>query len=291
VPAPYALLGLNLGQLVDALSAVLFLAVVALGLYIIFGMMRVINLAHGELFMVGAYVVWWLIDHGVSFWLGLVAAPVVVGALGLLIERSVIRFLYERGDLSTLLATAGVSILLQRSVALGIGTQPREVAAPIGGNVSFLGQAFLIYQLVAMGLATLVIAAVFWLFRRTAFGTRARATIERPEMAQVMGVNTARMSMAAFALGAALAGFAGALIAPLVSIVPTMGADFVVQSFLVVIVGGTTELVGALGGSALIGGTRSLLTANLSATVAQMIVLALAMIIVLLRPQGLFRRP
>jgi urea transport system permease protein len=290
VRATLALLGLDLGELVDALSAVLFLAVMSLGLYVIFGMMRVINLAHGELLMVGAYVVWWLDDHGVSSWAGLVAAPLLVGALGVLLERSVIRFLYEREDLSTLLATAGVSILLQRAVSLGIGTQPREVAAPIGGNVSILGQTFLIYQLMAMGLAVLVIAAVLWLFRRTAFGTRARATIERPAMAEAMGIDTGRQSMIAFALGAALAGFAGALIAPLVSVVPTMGADFVVQSFLVVIVGGTTELAGALGGSALIGGTRSLLTANLNATVAQMIVLALAMIIVVVRPQGLFRR-
>jgi branched-chain amino acid transport system permease protein/urea transport system permease protein len=281
-------IGLVLGQLVDALSAIAFLALIAIGLYIIFGMMRVINMAHGELYMLGAYTTWWVTDHGRSFWIGLLAAPLLVGLVGLLLERSVIRFLYARRDLSTLLATSGVSIILQRTVALTLGARPRYVAAPIKGNFVILGQNYLNYQVFAMVVAVAVIFAALLLFYKTSFGLRARATIENPIMAETFAVNTSRMNMASFALGAALAGFGGALIAPLVSVVPTMGLDFVVRSFLVVIVGGTQALVGAVGGAAVVGGTESLFTANLNGTLAQMIVLVLVMGVVLLRPAGLF---
>lgn len=280
--------GALIGDALNVIAAILFLAVVALGLYVIFGMMRVINMAHGEFFMIGAYTTWWVVEHGVSFWVGLVAAPVVVALLGVIMERTIIRPLYTRGGLSTLLATAGVSIMLQRAVALLIGDEAQTLAAPIRGHVVLLGQPFITYKLIAMAISLAVIVAVFVLFHRTPFGLGARATIDDSAMAQVFGINSSRMSMAAFAVGAALAGLGGALVAPLVSVVPTMGANYLVQSFLVVITGGTGAFVGALGGTMLIGGADSVLTLVLNATVGSIIVLGVAMVAVIARPRGLF---
>jgi len=290
VAVPVASIGTVVGNAANVLAAILFLAVIALGLWVIFGMMRVINMAHGELFMLGAFTAWWFESHGLGFWASLVVAPLLVGALGVAIERTVIRPLYGRGDLSTLLATAGISIILQRVISLWFGARAQSVTAPVSGHFSLLGQPFVIYKVIAMAFAAAAIVGTFALFRFTAFGLRARATINNPHMAEVFGINAARMNMASFGLGAALAGFAGVLIAPLISVVPTMGLDFVVRSFLVVIVGGTGGLVGVLGGSTLIGGADSGLTLAFSGTVADIIVLVLAMLLVLVRPRGIFAR-
>ena len=282
--------GLRIAQLFDAVSAALFLVVIALGLFIIFGIMRVINMAHGELFMLGAYTVWWIESHNVSFWVGLLAAPIVVGALGLLIERVIVRPLYARGDLSTLLVTAGLSIFFQQIVALIFGPSPQSVTPPLGGHITVLGQAYLDYQIVAVGIAVLVIAAVFGLIGTTSFGVRVRATMEDPLMARVFGINTSRMNAMAFTLGAALAGLGGALMAPLIGVTPTMGLDFVVRSFLVVILGGAGSILGPILGGAVVGGGNSLLTAALNGTVAQIAILLLVMVLVIIRPQGISGR-
>jgi branched-chain amino acid transport system permease protein/urea transport system permease protein len=283
-------LGNRLAQGIDAASAAVFLIVVALGLVVIFGVMKVVNMAHGEMFMLGAYTAWWVTGHGVSFWAALILAPLVVGALGLLVERLLIRSLYARKDLSTLLATAGLSIVLQQLVSLTFGSQPQSVESPLSGRVVILGQSFSAYQFVAVGLSLLVIAAVYWLLRHTAFGLRARATVESPEMAGALGINSGRMNMSAFTLGSALAGFGGAVLAPFSGLAPTMGVDFVVRSFLVVIVGGSNAIVGALGGGTVVGGGQSLMTANFSPTIAEMVMLFVVMVLVVLRPQGVFTR-
>lgn len=282
--------GLWIAQLFDAVSAALFLVVIALGLFIIFGIMRVINMAHGELFMLGAYSVWWIESHNVSFWVGLLAAPIVVGALGLLIERVIVRPLYARGDLSTLLATAGLSIFFQQIVAMIFGPSPQSVTPPLGGHITVLGQAYLDYQIVAVGIAVLVIAAVFGLIGTTSFGVRVRATMEDPLMARVFGINTSRMNAMAFTLGAALAGLGGALMAPFIGVTPTMGLDVVVRSFLVVILGGAGSILGPILGGAVVGGGNSLLTAALNGTVAQIAILLLVMVLVIIRPQGISGR-
>lgn len=282
--------GYLFAEVVDALTASIFLIVIALGLYIVFGLMKVINLAHGEMFMLGAYTAWWTTAHGLSFWLALIVAALLVGLVGVVIEVLVIRHLYARNDLSTLLATAGLSLLIQRVVSLVFGGNPRSVNTPLGGRVQIAGQFFLNYQLLAAGIALLAIIAVLILFQRTSFGLQARATIENAGQASVMAIDGARISRFAFGLGAAIAGFAGALMAPLIGIQPTMGTDFVVRSFLVVITGGASAIGGTIGGGAIVGGGQSLLTANFNATFAQIVVLAVVMLLVVLRPNGVFTR-
>jgi branched-chain amino acid transport system permease protein/urea transport system permease protein len=280
--------GLLLKQIFNAASAVMLLALVAMGLFIVFGMMKVINMAHGEFFMLGAYAMWWLLQRGANFWFNLVAAAVVVGMCGVVVERTIIQRLYARGDLSTLLATFGLSILLQRGIAATFGDRPQFVSAPMSGGPTILGNTYPTYQIVAMILAIVAIVAVMLLFLRTDFGLRARATIVNPSMAAALGVDTARMNALSFALGSALAGFAGALAAPFVSVVPAMGLDWVVRSFLVVIVAGVGSIGAAIGGAAIVGGWEAGFTAVYDATYAQITVLVIVWALVLLRPRGLF---
>jgi urea transport system permease protein len=280
--------GLLLKQLFNGASAVALLALVAIGLFIVFGMMKVINMAHGEFVMLGAYTMWWLLQRGVNFWLNLIAAAVVVGLLGIVVERLIVQRLYARGDLSTLLATFGLSILLQRGVAITFGDRPQFVPSPISGGPSFLGNTYPSYQVLATAIAIAVIAAVVIILLRTDFGLRARATIANPAMAAALGVDTVRMNALSFGLGSALAGFAGALAAPFVSVVPAMGLDWVIRSFLVVIVAGIGSIWAAIGGAAIVGGWEAGFTAVYDATYAQITVLVIVWALVLLRPRGLF---
>ncbi|MFN8590617.1 MAG: hypothetical protein U0031_04070 [Thermomicrobiales bacterium] len=280
--------GLVLKQLFNATSAVALLALVSLGLFIVFGMMKVINMAHGEFYMLGAYAMWWLLERGVNFWFNLILAALAVGAFGILVERTIVQRLYARGDLSTLLATFGLGILLQRGVAIVFGDRPQFVASPIAGGPVILGNTYPLYQIMATVLAAATIIAVLLLFRRTDFGLRARATMINPAMAATLGINTTRMNALSFALGSALAGLAGALAAPFVSVVPTMGLDWVLRSFLVVIVAGAGSIVAALGGAAIVGGWEAGFTALYDATYAQITVLIIVWALVLLRPRGLF---
>jgi urea transport system permease protein len=283
-------IGFLVKQGFNAVSTIAVLAVVALGLYIVFAMLRVINIAHGEFLMLGAYTSWVLSDNGVTPWLGIPAAAIVVGVFALLLERLLIRRLYLRGDLSTLLATFGLSIILQRGVGIWLGTERRFVDVPISGNVEFLGNSYGYYELLVPLLAAVIVTAVVALLLWTDFGTRVRATIQNPEMAEAMGINTDLMNMATFALGGALAGMAGAIVAPEVALSPVMGLEFVVRAFLVVIVAGTGNIFAALGGAALIGGWESGVTSGWDATTAQITVLILVIVLALLRPKGIFTR-
>lgn len=280
--------GLLLKQLFNATSAVSMLALVSIGLFIVFGMMKVINMAHGEFYMLGAYTMWWLLERGMNFWLNLVAAALVVGLVGAIVERVIVQRLYARGDLSTLLATFGLSILLQRGVAIVFGDRPQFVASPISGGPTLLGNTYPTYQIVSMLISIAVIGAVVLLVLRTDFGLRARATIVNPSMAAALGVNTVRMNALSFALGSALAGVAGALAAPLVSVVPAMGLDWVIRAFLVVIIAGVGSIWAAVGGAAIVGGWEAGFTAAYDATYAQITVLVIVWALVLLRPRGLF---
>jgi ABC-type branched-subunit amino acid transport system permease subunit len=235
------------GILLNAVNAVLILILVTLGLAVVFGLMRVINMAHGELVMLGAYTVVALDAVGAPFWLAVAAAPVAVGALGLVIEWALIRHVYHRA-LDTILATWGLSILLKQAVVLGFGPASYSVAAPIEASLSLGDFTYPVYRLVLMAIAAAVIAATFWVFLRTDFGLMARATIARPETAACLGIDTRRLNQASFAVGSAVAGLAGALVAPLISVDPQLGLGYLVPAFLSILVGGAGPLAGVLVG-------------------------------------------
>jgi branched-chain amino acid transport system permease protein/urea transport system permease protein len=269
-----------------SLASVLIL--ISLGLAVIFGLRGVINLAHGEFFMLGAYTVWITeVLHLPPFWVGFVLAPFVTGLIGWLIERGFIRFLYRR-PLDTLLGTWGVSIVLRELVRIVAGPEYRYATQPITGQFQMLGFSYPLYRMTIIAFTAVVVTGVILLFRRTDFGLRVQATIADRNMAEAVGINTARVDQVVFVLGAALAGLAGAVMSPVSVISPNMGLDYFTRTFLVVILGGIGNMLGVLGGGMLIGTMEALLSAALKPIVAQIIVLAFAILVIRLRPQGLF---
>ncbi|MFQ5912703.1 MAG: branched-chain amino acid ABC transporter permease [Nitrospinota bacterium] len=280
-------LGLLLKQFLNGASFVLFLILIAMGLSIIFGMMGVINMAHGEFFMLGAYVLLVVQDAGGSFWLGLFLAPIVVAIFGWAVERLVLRRLYGRYILATVLATWGFGLILRQVIQLIFSATPREIVGPISGSLHFLGITYPAYRLFLMGMSLLVVLGVTILFNKTRFGVWARATIQDQETASALGVNTSRMFQLTFALGSALAGIAGALMSPLISVTPGMGIDFIVRSFFVVIVGGLGTIVGVLWGGVVVGEIESISNIFYPPTVSQAVLLGVVIVFMLLRPRGI----
>jgi urea transport system permease protein len=268
---------------------VLVLILVALGLLVVFGMMRVINMAHGELFMLGAYVVVAAKALSLPFWLGVLAAPLLVGLAGLVIELLLIRHVYQR-TLDTILATWGLSIAIKQAVVLVFGPAAYSVPLPIDATLTVGAFAYPVYRLILTGLALVIISATFWLFLRTDFGLIARAVIARPETAAALGIDARRVMRASFVLGTGLAGLAGALMAPLISVDPQMGLGYLVPAFLAILIGGAGPLAGVLVGGGLVGGVDSLLTLRISPVAAQIAVFALAVVVIRLRPSGLLGR-
>jgi branched-chain amino acid transport system permease protein/urea transport system permease protein len=278
---------MNLVSLVlNSLTLASILMIVALGLAIIFGLMNVINLAHGEFITIGAYTLAVVQLLGGSFWLALCLAPLIGGFFGLLLERSLIRFLYQR-PIATILATWGLSLVLQQLIQLIFGAAPRRVDSPIDGSVMIFGTAYPGYRLLLIALAGLVVAACAVGLRRTHFGLDLRAVIQDRSIAAAMGINTERIHAAGFALGVAMAAIAGVLIAPLTVVIAQMGLNYLARSFFVVILGGAGGIAGVAAGSAFVGGIETFLNYQIPVTVSQALVLMLAIVVIRFRPQGL----
>lgn len=270
----------------DAANFMLALLLVTLGLVIIFGLMNVINMAHGELFLLGAYTVVLVQRHGGSFWLALVLAPLALAAIGLLIEELVIRHVYHR-FIDTILATWGLSITLKQAVIIAFGPTAQQVDNPLPRAVTILDTLYPAYRLFVMAVAVLVAAGTFLLFYRTRLGLAARAVIANRPMASSLGLNTRRMDRMTFAFGAALAGLAGVVMAPLMSVDPQMGVGFLIPAFLSILVGGTGSLLGALLGTTLIASAGTVVSSVWTQITAQIVVFGLAIVVIRLFPQGL----
>ena len=273
--------------LLNALSAALALSLAALGLAIIFGLMGVINLAHGAFLTVGAYVVWAVPEMlGVSFWIGLILAPLVVGVLGALVERLVIRHLYDR-LLDTILATWGISLAVIELIKLVFGSTSKSVSNPISGSVDLGVTVYPSYRLFLIGFCATVLTAVFVFFKTTDVGVRLRAVIQDSDAASLQGLNQARMYQYSFAFGAGLAGLAGAALAPITTVSPDMGVTYLVQSFFAIILGGTGALIAIVPGSIIVAGSVNFMTFLISPVLAQTIVFIFVIIIMIIRPQGI----
>ena len=275
--------GLNTALIVGVL------VLISLGLGIIYGLMNVLNLAHGEFLMLGAYSLVLANMLGLGFWWGIIMAVILVGLLGYIAERSLLRRLYGR-PIDSLLATWGISLILQQLVRLTIGPDPKPVVAPIEGAVEVFGMPYPTYRLFVLGITLLVTLFILYLFRYPTFGVKARAVLQDREMAQCLGISAGPIYSFSFAVGAALSGLAGALIAPMVTVQPYMGPVFLVRGFLTVIVGGIGSLLGVVGGASVIGGFEGAVSYFASSVGAQVVVLTFAIIIIRLRPQGVFIR-
>jgi urea transport system permease protein len=276
-------------QLLNTLVIIGVLVLSSLGLAIIYGLMDVLNMAHGEFIMLGAYGVFMTRSLGLNPWLSIVAAAVIVAVVGVAIERGLLARLAGR-PADALLLTWGLALILRMSVQAIFGAAPQTVNSPAVGAVSVLGTPFPLYKLVVLGLTVVVTIAVLALFRYPTFGMRVRATLQDREMAECLGVKVRNVYTLSFAIGSALAGLAGALLAPLLSVDPNLGGAYLVNSFMTVIVGGLGQLVGVIGGSAAIGGAQGVISYFGSSVTAQVIVLAAAIVIVRVRPQGIFTR-
>jgi len=276
-------------QFLNGLSLSMILVLIALGLAIIFGLMGVINLAHSELFMLGAYTVVAVNQYIMpNFWLGLLIAPIIVGLIGLLMEKSIIQHLYKR-PLETLLVTWGISIVLRQLVKMILGPGHRSVIPPMGGVVSLLpGVTYPVYRLFIIGITVFILVAVFYAFMKTKLGLQCRAVIANRQMASALGINTYMCDSTVFSIGAGLAGLAGAVMSPIITVNPEMGMVFIAKSFFVVILGGLGNILGVVGGSLLIGFFESTISYVHSSIVAHISVLFLAIIVIRFRPKGLF---
>lgn len=275
--------------LIQVLYAVAGLVIVSAGLAVIFGMMKVINLAHGEFMMLGAYATLGALKLGLNLWLAmLVVAPLAVGLVGVLLERLVIRRLYGR-MVDTMLATWGLSLLLVGIVTSLVGNTTAGVSAPLG---SFAVGAYSVsgYTLVIIAVAVVLAAAIRWVLLRTPWGLIARGTMQKPEMANALGISPGRVYATTFAVGAALSGLAGGLLAPLTGVVPTMGGAFVAKAFITVIGGGPAILAGLVGASTLFGTINQLATFVSTPVLGEVALLLAAIVMLRLLPQGITGR-
>ena len=263
-----------------------FLLLSGLGLIVILGMMNIINLAHGELMMLGAYTATSVIQRGVPFPIGVFIAFVVVGVFGAILERLVVRRFYGR-ELGALVVTWGISLILAQGTLLLLGPFMPSIQIP-AGSIAFGQYSFSGYWLGLMVVCVVVIALLWWLYNRTTFGLQARAVMQNPAMASALGVNTRWIYMLTFSLGAGLAGFSGALLAPTTSIMPFMGQQFVAPAFITVVVGGATNvIVGAVGSSVLLSLVRTPVGFLLGAFLGLVALLLAALIIIRLMPDGI----
>jgi urea transport system permease protein len=277
-------------QISVGLSIASILLLIALGLAIIYGTMGVINLAHGEFVMLGAYAVWFLQTY---LGLGLIGCLflvfVLVGFVGWLVELTLIRRLYDR-PLDTILATWGVGVILQQAVRLGAGAELRYVKMPnfLVNPVHLWVYDESAYRIFIFVLAVLLLLATYLLIFRTEFGLRLRAVTQNRDVARCFGINAARIYSLTFAYGAGLAGVAGALVSPLKSVSPDMGTNYVVDAFMVVVVGGVQSLLGTVASSYLIGQANGVLAFLSNDTMAKAVVFLGMVVLIRLFPQGLF---
>ena len=267
------------------LFAVSTLVLLALGLAVIFGMMGVLNLAQGELLMLGAYTVLIATSHGLSVWVGILLAPIVVGAIGVMFERSIIRFLYGR-PLDTLLATWGLSLLLIGAVTLIMGPTTEGVATPLG-SIEIGRYGFSVYRLVVIVISVGAVLATYLVLRYTRFGLIARATMQAPGLVAVSGIEPRLVYMGTFGCGAALAGLAGAVMAPLTGVVPSMGLAFIAKIFITVMVGGSTVLFGTAASAGVLGLVESATSYASTPIYGQVAMLTVALVLLRLLPNGM----
>ena len=273
----------------DVLNGVASLILLCTGLAIIFGMMRIINLAHGEFLMLGAYATVISANAGVNIWIAmLVIAPLFVGAVSLVVERCLIRFLYGR-LVDTMLATWGLSLFIVGLVTTLFGNTIKGVPTPLGG-FSIGAYRSSLYTLFLVGMAALLLAAVWAVLRYTRFGLIARATMQNPAMAAALGVSPNRVYMATFAIGAAITGLAGGLLAPVSGVVPTMGAAYVAKAFITVVGGGSAILAGTASAAGLFGTINQMAAYLTTPVFGEVTLFVSAIVLIRVLPQGISGR-
>ncbi|NEU99194.1 ABC transporter permease subunit [Bradyrhizobium uaiense] len=273
----------------EVVSGIASLVLISIGLAVVFGMMKVINLAHGEFLMMGGYATIAASKAGINIWIAiLVIAPLVVGLVGLVVERLVIRHLYGR-VIDTMLATWGLSLLFIGLVTTVFGNTTSGISSPLGAvNIGPIG--FSAYKFFIVAVAVAVIVTLYLLFKLSRFGLIARATMQNADMSAALGVDPARVYAATFAIGSALAGLAGGVLAPVTGVVPSIGAAFVAKAFITVIGGGSAVLVGTLSASGIFATVNQLASFATTPVIGEVALLGAAIILLRLFPRGITGR-
>jgi branched-chain amino acid transport system permease protein len=270
-----------------------FYALLALGLAVIFGVLRVVNFAHGAFYMLGAFGAYVLLaEAGVPFWWALVIMPVGLGLLGMALERAVVHRLARLDPLYNFLFTFGLTLILQDLVKSRYGVQSSPYATPseLGGTVNLGLFDFPTYRVFLLGFAVLICAGVWWLLTHTRIGMVVRAATERPELTRAFGINVSRWVTPVFGFGIGLAGLAGVLAAPMRAVNPLMGADLIIVVFAVVVIGGLGSIFGSVAAGFSIGLLQSWGEAYGPPILAQTLVFIVMAAVLLWRPAGLFGR-
>ncbi len=273
--------------LLDIVTTAAILYVVALGLLIVFGVMGIISFAHGAMLTVGGYAALLVTQAGANPWLSLPAAALAGLAAGAAMERTVLRPLYRR-PLDAILATWGLGIVIGQVITLVFGRQVQFAQSPLSGAAVVLGATYSQYRLLLVGVAILLALLIALVLHGTRLGLVTRAVIANEDLAQSLGVNSARVRFASFSLGSALASLAGALVVPLSSVDPNMGVPWLVGAFMLVLLSGSSLVSMALA-AVVLGAAQVLVSTYLNAVLGGMTIAVLAAIILRVRPSGFAR--
>jgi branched-subunit amino acid ABC-type transport system permease component len=274
---------------IDFIYAIATLALISLGLAIVFGMMRIINLAHGEFMVMGSYSATVAVHHGINIWVAiLLVPPVTVGIIGAVIERLIVRQLYGR-MVETMLATWGLSLFVVGLLTMIFGDMTEGVPTPLSGITvgTYQTSGYSLF-IVALSIATM--AAVYVILRSSRLGLLARGTMQNADMAAALGTDTSRIYAITFAFGAALAGFAGGVLAPVSGVFPTLGGSYIGRAFITVIGGGAAPLVGTASASTLFGVINQIATFASNPVYGEVALLLSAVVLIRLLPQGITGR-
>ncbi|MCC4796752.1 ABC transporter permease [Enterovibrio norvegicus] len=276
----FTLYGLNV---IYSLSV---LALVAIGLAAVFGLLGVMNMAHGEFVMLGGYSAVLASQWSLPWPAGLLLAVFVSAMVGALIERGIIKHLYQR-PFDTLLATWGIAMLIRKGVEALFGREYQNVPQYIPGTLDVIGVDYPAYRLVLIVLITVLVGALYIWFRKSPASLKIRAMVDNPSLAQAMGINTQRLASYTFIFGVSTAGLAGALIAPLVRVDPYMGLDYLLSSFFALVIGGLGSVEGVILGSGMIGGLNQTLSNVFDNVVGYTGVLLLSIFFLWWKPNGI----
>ncbi|MGE5117181.1 MAG: branched-chain amino acid ABC transporter permease [Betaproteobacteria bacterium] len=279
-----------LGQLLLGLVNGSFYAMLSLGLAVIFGLLGIVNFAHGALYMIGAYVAWFALERwGVNYWFALVLAPLVVGALGALIERTLLKHLYRIDPIYGLLLTFGLALIAEGVFRYEFGVSGQSYAVPelLQGATNLGFMVLPNYRAWVVFASLLVCLGTWFLIEKTSLGAKLRAGTENPALVQAFGINVPRMVMFTYAGGAALAALAGVLAAPVIQVTPLMGSHLIIVVFAVVVIGGMGSILGSIL-TGLVLGLIEGLTKVFYPEASNVVVFVIMAIVLAIRPAGLF---
>lgn len=277
-------------QLINGISASALLLIYSLGVVVIMGHMNVVNMAHGECIMLGAYVCYYINTvAGAPFFVALIMSFVVTALFGLLIERLVIRKLYGK-TAETLLATYALSLIVKQLVNLICGSELKYIAIPFEGHLDIGGVTIPYYNIFIILFAAVILLITWIIFYKTPFGTKMRAVTSNRPMTECLGINAHAVDSLTFAFGVGLAGLAGAVLAPIRGVSPFMGASYITDSFINVCVGGLQSMIGTTLSSLLIGESTSILGGFWNEVDAKILVFLIVVVLIRFRPDGLFRK-